>query len=414
MNAQSPEISASAMVSTATSVANTPKSGTPVTGAPSLPTVLIVDDSPIDISFLVSGLADNFAIIIANNGLMALELAQERQPDVILMDVSMPELDGYDCCRQLKQLESTQHIEVIFVSAHSTVEEKIKGYDAGGSDYVGKPVIPDELQQKVRVAVEHKRQREQYLRNTSQADNSNRGSKDSSNESSNQNRNQLPGQLTIADEHKVLVDFLKAGSRTGSASELGEYLLQAIESLGLAACSYINFSKGEIIRATERVTPLETDLLAQIIGSKRILEDDRRLMIACDQVAVLIREMPTDKVSTERFRTHLKTLIQEAGHFLQTIENRTQLAGLMSDMQNSILEINQAQERIEKQSQDLFDTLLSDIHTAFDDWGLMESQEKQLLSLIHQSMTNMQQCYESGSNKDDALRPVLDQLIAMS
>ncbi|WP_086481965.1 response regulator [Oceanospirillum sanctuarii] len=384
MNAQPPEISANESF----------KHASPVSTAQA--TVLIVDDSPIDISFLVSGLADNFAIIVANNGLMALELAQERQPDVILMDVSMPELDGYECCRQLKQLESTQHIEVIFVSAHNSVEEKIKGYDAGGSDYVGKPVIPDELQQKVRVAVEHKRQREQYLRTA-------------------RHTGTAPlNQLTTAEEQSVLVEFMKAGSRTGSASELGEYLLKAIESLGLAACSYLNFSKGEIIRATERVTPLETDLLAQIIGSKRVLEDDRRLMIACDQVAVLIREMPEEKESAGRFRTHLETLIQEAGHFLQMIENRTQLAGLMSDMQNSILEVNQEQERIEKQSQDLFDTLLSDIHTAFDDWGLMESQEKQLLSLIHQSMTNMQQCYESGTNKDETLRPVLDRLIAMS
>lgn len=374
-----------------------PLSSTPaISAAQAKPTVLIVDDSAIDISFLVSGLADNFAIIVASNGLMALELAQERQPDVILMDVSMPELDGYDCCRQLKQLESTQHIEVIFVSAHNTVEEKIKGYDAGGSDYVVKPVIPDELQQKVHVAVEHKRQREQYIRSASLTG------------------NPSIGKMTTADEQRVLIEFLKAGSRTESASELSEYLLKAIERLGLAACCYINFSKGDIIQASKRTTPLETDLLAQIIGSKRVLEDDQHLMIACDQVAVLIREIPTDKEAAIQLRSHLETLIQEAVHFLKMIENRTQLAALMSDMQNSIMAFHQEQERIEKQSQDLFDTLLSDIHTAFDNWGLMESQEKQLLSLIHQSMTNMQQCYESGTNKDETLRPVLDRLIAIA
>lgn len=354
-------------------------------------TVLIVDDSPIDISFLVSGLTDNFAIIVANNGQMALELAQERQPDAILMDVSMPGLDGYECCRQLKQMESTQHIEVIFVSAHSSVEEKIKGYDAGGSDYVGKPVIPDELQQKVRVAVEHKRQREHYIQ-----------------------AHQPTEWLSTTEEQSILVNYLKSASRTGSASELGDYLLSAIKSLRLSACCYINFSKGEIVRATDRVTPLETDLLAQIIGSHRVLEDEGRLMIACDQVAVLIRDIPEDREIAQRFRNHLETLIGETGHFLQQIEHHTELAGLMSNMQNALLDVNTEQERIEKQGQDLFDHLLSDIHTAFDDWGLMESQEKQLLSLIHQSMSNMQQCYESGTNKDEALRPVLDRLIAMS
>lgn len=63
-------------------------------------TVLIIDDSPIDISFLFSTLSKSYSVIIANNGAMGLEAAEKKQPDVILLDVSMPELNGYETCQQ--------------------------------------------------------------------------------------------------------------------------------------------------------------------------------------------------------------------------------------------------------------------------------------------------------------------------
>lgn len=104
------------------------------------PLVLIVDDSPMNIQVLGEALHMEFRIKVASNGPLALLLAAEKdQPDLILLDIVMPEMNGYEVCRQLKSNEATKHIPVIFVSAKSTGEEMTRGFALGAVDYIVKP-----------------------------------------------------------------------------------------------------------------------------------------------------------------------------------------------------------------------------------------------------------------------------------
>src|SRR3990167_3842 len=105
------------------------------------PTLLVIDDSPVEIQLIIENLKHNYAIQVATSGEKALQkLGSDLIPDLILLDVHMPGLDGYDTCRRIKSNPTTQDIDVIFVSAHDTTEEKMAGYDACASDYVIKPV----------------------------------------------------------------------------------------------------------------------------------------------------------------------------------------------------------------------------------------------------------------------------------
>ncbi|MEN8190100.1 MAG: response regulator, partial [Thermodesulfobacteriota bacterium] len=105
--------------------------------------ILIVDDMPDNISLLGQCLRDSYEIIIATNGYDALTLAQESpQPDLILLDVMMPDLDGYEVCRQLKDSVNTKKIPVIFVTALREYENEAKGFEVGGVDYITKPISP--------------------------------------------------------------------------------------------------------------------------------------------------------------------------------------------------------------------------------------------------------------------------------
>ena len=110
-----------------------------------LNSVLIVDDSPSDIQVLLTNLQDEFKLAVAKSGEKALGIVKDIQPDVVLMDVAMPGMDGHETCARIKALDVGEDIEVIFVSANDTVDEKLKGYDAGAADYLIKPVEPDEL-----------------------------------------------------------------------------------------------------------------------------------------------------------------------------------------------------------------------------------------------------------------------------
>lgn len=105
------------------------------------PVVLIVDDAPANIQVLASCLKDDYQIKVATNGARCLELAEiSPEPDLILLDILMPDLDGYEVCKQLKQNEMTRNIPVIFVTAKDNDEEEEKGLSLGAVDYITKPI----------------------------------------------------------------------------------------------------------------------------------------------------------------------------------------------------------------------------------------------------------------------------------
>ncbi|MDF2180625.1 EAL domain-containing protein [Neptuniibacter sp. CAU 1671] len=102
--------------------------------------ILMVDDNPINLRMLGRALADDFDLFIANSGEKGLQLAAEINPELILLDVMMPEIDGYEVCRRLKANEQLKQIPVVFVTALGDLQEEAKGLELGAMDYLTKPV----------------------------------------------------------------------------------------------------------------------------------------------------------------------------------------------------------------------------------------------------------------------------------
>jgi len=107
-----------------------------------LATVMVVDDTPENIDVLVGILRDDYRLKVARSGAQALNVVRNRPPDLILLDVMMPEMDGYEVCRRLKADATTRHIPVIFVTAKSDVVDEVQGLGLGAVDYISKPVSP--------------------------------------------------------------------------------------------------------------------------------------------------------------------------------------------------------------------------------------------------------------------------------
>jgi cyclic di-GMP phosphodiesterase len=106
------------------------------------PTVLIVDDTAENLTLMNGLLKDAYRTKIANTGERALKVAAEAPPDLVLLDIMMPGMDGYEVCRQLKARAATRHIPVIFLTAKTEVEDEQKGFDVGAVDYITKPISP--------------------------------------------------------------------------------------------------------------------------------------------------------------------------------------------------------------------------------------------------------------------------------
>jgi CheY-like chemotaxis protein len=121
-----------------------------------MPKILVVEDEA-DIRELVAFSLVNFGdfeVVKARNGVEAVTVAKEEKPDLILMDVRMPKMTGYEACAQLKEFPETRDIPVVFLSAKGQEAEIQQGIDVGAIEFILKPFAPDELTAKVRNILE--------------------------------------------------------------------------------------------------------------------------------------------------------------------------------------------------------------------------------------------------------------------
>ena len=103
--------------------------------------VLVVDDIPANVKLLEARLsAEYFEVLTATNGLDALEIVESQMPDIVLLDVMMPGMDGFEVCRRIKSEPRSQHIPIVMVTALDQVSDRVKGLEAGADDFLTKPV----------------------------------------------------------------------------------------------------------------------------------------------------------------------------------------------------------------------------------------------------------------------------------
>jgi len=118
---------------------------------PRKPTVLVVDDTPDNLSLVSGLLRDDYLVRVANNGEKALRIAtSDPPPDLILLDIMMPDMDGYEVCQRLKADPKARDIRVIFLTAKAEVEDERRGFELGAVDYITKPISPPILQERVK------------------------------------------------------------------------------------------------------------------------------------------------------------------------------------------------------------------------------------------------------------------------
>jgi len=126
-----------------------------------LPTVLVVDDAPANLSLLAGLLQADHRVKLAASGAKALELVRRAPPDLILLDIMMPEMDGYEVCRRLKADPRTQAIPVLFLTAMTQTEDEAQGFRVGAADFIQKPINPIVLQARVRTHLQMKAYQDQ-------------------------------------------------------------------------------------------------------------------------------------------------------------------------------------------------------------------------------------------------------------
>ena len=115
-----------------------------------LQTILVVDDEPGNLAIMRDILGDSYRLVFARNGSETLAAVAKHRPAMVLLDIGLPDMDGYQLCRQIRQVDPGRTVQVIFVTGHAGAAQEAAGFDAGGVDYIVKPVSPAIVRARVR------------------------------------------------------------------------------------------------------------------------------------------------------------------------------------------------------------------------------------------------------------------------
>ncbi|WP_317933431.1 PleD family two-component system response regulator [Halioxenophilus sp. WMMB6] len=357
--------------------------------------VLAVDDSASDLQIIVENLKAHFSLSVAKSGIKALELAAApNPPEVILLDVSMPGMDGYEACRKLKENPVTQEIDVIFISANDTTEEKLRGYEVGGSDYLIKPVQPEELLQKVRLTINNRQQRIA---------------------ASEEKQSALNAAMTAimeASEQSIIINFLRQSFSAVDALELAQLIIDTTASFGLSSIAQIRLADENInVSSAAGMSALERELLYRLKDSGRILQKGNRLILNFENITQIIKDLPIDdEERAGRLRDHLMLVLESANNQFRSLSLAADVRLLMQEFKSSMQSLTNQQKLQKLRSVEILDSMVENVNVEFLSCGLTEGQENSLLNIISQAVEAGLENFERGVAVDEQLAALAEQI----
>lgn len=287
--------------------------------------VLVVDDDRMTRTAHRSVLARKFDVLTAASGEEALELCRAQLPDVVLLDVGMPGLDGYETCRQLREWAG---IPIIFVTAHQCLEEHLKAYEAGGNDLITKPVNGDILIRKVGVAI---RQHQAALTLAQEKAVLER---------------MAMGFLSGATQNGILLNFMRSSMVCQDYRELAVQLMGATRDLGLSCCAVIHHATGRAaVTGHGEPTPLELSILDYAQEMGRVFQFKRRLVVNYERASIIVSDMPDEAAEPERagaLRDSLVILAETAEALAVNVDMRLEARQRAEQLQVAMTTAEQA------------------------------------------------------------------------
>jgi DNA-binding response OmpR family regulator len=264
--------------------------------------ILVVDDQPANLASLEQILSARYRVSSAENGQICLDLTRQLTPDLILLDVDMPVLDGLTVCRILKGDRATSMIPIIFVSALSRREERLAGYRVGADDYVAKPYDVEELLAKIRIALNNRRELEaaqQYV---------------------NRLYGDVADSLTACHELGALRQFAENAFECSDLRSLGDKLLETFNRFGLRVVVRM-IGNGHYFSHAGEVGALDREMMEEMYDKGRLIDFGHRTLINADHVSVLVRNMPLhDAARYRRWKENISLLVGVVNNCVAAVE----------------------------------------------------------------------------------------------
>lgn len=343
----------------------------------SLPTILSIDDDKISQKFIARALKDHYTLSAAYSGEEGLAQVDACAPNLILLDVEMPGLNGYEVCDRLRQNEKTRAIPVVFLSGGSSLREKMLGFEAGADDYIVKPFVPEVLLAKLSVLLRHRSRHTQLQQKVSQAEKT------------------AYSALTGSSELGLAMSFVEQSHRVSSYEDLSLILFSITNRLGLN-CSLLmqNEEEKHYFSSSGRMNPLESEVITMLRKDQRFIDFGCRTQINFNQVALLIKNMPLDDMERYgRIKDLLPAMLSAADTKVQSLNTTTAITKQTEELLESFLTIKTTLTNLatslhnnQVSSAKVMRTMLNELETNLPAMALETDQEEYIIKLIDASV----------------------------
>lgn len=363
-------------------------------------TVLVVDDVATTRALHRGLLARQFDVLTASSGAEALETCRRHRPDLVLLDISMPGMDGVEACRRLREWSD---IPVIFVTSFETLEDQMRAYDAGGNDIIVKPVKAQILMRKVALAIRQHQSAHALVEEK-------------------QNLHDMAMQfLSSVGQNGTLLNFMRASVGCRSHEQLADKLFEAVAELGLECCVMLRHASGATYAsAAGQATPIERRILEQTATLGRLFQFKRRLAVNYDHVSIIVSNMPDGEEHADeagRLRDNMAILAEITEALCENVDMRRESVQRTEQLQvawgGTVAAVESLRSNYLKMLGDtriLLHELVSKVERGFHWLGASESREVELSNQLNESIQDILGLLAEGGDFDQRFEQVIDSL----
>jgi DNA-binding response OmpR family regulator len=291
--------------------------------------ILVVDDQPGNLKSLEQILRYNYQVSLASSGQECLDRIARNPPDLILLDVDMPQMDGLTVCRMIKADPAKSMIPVIFVSALSRLSERLAGYRVGADDYISKPYDVDELLAKIRIALNNRHDLEVAREHAAFA------------------QEGMETSLAACTELNLLADFFHNSLDCDDLRTLGERLLATFDRFGLRVIVRL-VESGHYFSHAGEVGVLDQEMMENLYEKGKTIEFGHRSLFNAQAVSILVRNMPVhDQSRYQRWRDNLELLVEVVNSRIVNMQKKSNKQMERERLQPLIAGIHQLIEKLQ-------------------------------------------------------------------
>lgn len=365
------------------------------------PKILLVEDDDFAAIVAIEMLSADYDIRQVDTGLVALDAISKERPDIVLLDVGLPDMTGYEVCRAVRDNLETGDLPIIFLSGMVSEEDRLAGYEAGGDDYLAKPVSVDELRSKIRLQLETCAERVRLKADLSNAFST------------------AMAAMSSAAEIGAVVHFLRTSFSCSDYATLCHEVLNVFSSYGFEASVKIHGLQGAVSFSQNGLcSPLEDSVLTNMSRQGRLFEFGARTSCSYGHITIIVKSDARDDPERHgRMKDNLALLAEGAearvialDSAAASVKQHAELSRLTVETQRTLKEIDRRHRNQASKSNQISLDLQKNFERCILTLGITHSQEDELAEMLQDAANRARLLYDEGLEIGTHMSGILKQL----